>query len=203
MIRAVFFDFGGVIGRLDRVEIRRMETRYGLPEGGLLQALYGTPEWNEAQVGRLPEVQWLEAVARKLDELAGRPIPGIREEWVQMWNHLDRDVLQLVARLKPSYKVGVLSNSTLRLEKELLQANGIFDLFDAVVNSARVGVAKPDVRIYEIAARSVGVEPQACVHIDDLPHNVEGAREAGFSAVHYAGDYPALERELRALGVDW
>ena len=76
-------------------------------------------------------------------------------------------------------------------------------MFDVVINSARVGVAKPNPRIYHKAAGALGVEPAACVHIDDVEDNVHGAREAGFAAIHYEGDYPALERELRALGVEW
>jgi putative hydrolase of the HAD superfamily len=72
-----------------------------------------------------------------------------------------------------------------------------------VVNSARVGVAKPDKRIFHVAAERMGVEPAACLHIDDLWPNVQGAREAGFQAIHYDGDFPSLERELRSLGVAW
>ena len=116
---------------------------------------------------------------------------------------MDTDVVSLAERLRESYIVGVLSNSTLRLEKELLEGNGIHDIFHVVINSARVGIAKPDAGIYHHAAKAVGIEPSACVHIDDLPHNVEGAREAGFQAVHYAGDFAALEAALRGLGVEW
>ena len=72
-----------------------------------------------------------------------------------------------------------------------------------VLNSTRVGYAKPGARIFQHAADALGVKPGACVHIDDLPHNITGAREAGFHAVHYEGDGAALERDLRALGLDW
>lgn len=203
MIRAVFFDYGGVIARLDREEIGRMEERYGLPQGALLRALYGSPEWRQAEVGRLPEEEWLQAAGRRLDELAGRPIPGIRQEWQRIWRALDQEVVALARRLRGRYRVGLLSNSTRRLERELLAPNGLADLFDVVINSARVGVAKPDVRIYRLAAQRIGAEPAACLHIDDLTANVEGARRAGFQAIHYTGHYPALERELRALGLEW
>ncbi len=200
-IQAVFFDFGGVIARLDRDEMRRLEARYSLPKGALLKALYGIPEWKEVEVGRLPEEDWLRAVGRKLDELAGRPIPGIREEWALVWRGLDQDVVQLAEALKRSYRVGLISNSTLRLEKDLLEGNGISHLFEVVVNSARVGLAKPNPRIYLLAAERVRAPPSACVHIDDLLDNVEGARQAGFGAVHYRGDFALLLDELRGLGV--
>ncbi len=202
-IAAVFFDFGGVIGRLDRDVMARLEARYGLPQGALLQALYGIPEWKQVEVGRLAEERWLQAVGRKLDELAGGPIPAIRQEWARVWRNLDADVVRLAETLRRSYRVGLLSNSTLRLEKELLEGNGISHLFHVVINSARVGVAKPDPRIYRLAAERIGAAPAACVHIDDLLPNVEGARQAEFQAIHYRGDFPALERELRSLGVAW
>ena len=49
----------------------------------------------------------------------------------------------------------------------------------------------------------MGVEPAACVHIDDDVANVEGARRAGFQGVHHDGDCAMLERNLRSLGVEW
>lgn len=203
MIRVVFFDFGGVIAGLDREEMRRLEARYGLPEGGLWQAMFEVPEWELVQVGRETEERWLAAAGRRLDELAGRPIPQIREEWGAIWLGLRTEMVELVRRLRVRYRVGMISNALPNLEEILRERHGIFHLFDLVVNSSRVGLAKPDVRIYRLAARQLGVPPAACVHIDDLWENVEGARAAGFQAIHYNGDYPALERELRSLGLEW
>ncbi|WP_327090813.1 HAD-IA family hydrolase [Nonomuraea sp. NBC_01738] len=57
--------------------------------------------------------------------------------------------------------------------------------FDAVVSSAKVGVAKPDARIYEIAAETAGAEPGRCLFIDDRLDNVEAARALGMTGIHY------------------
>jgi putative hydrolase of the HAD superfamily len=203
LIEAVFFDFGGVIARLDREEIRGVESEYGLPKDGLLKALYGTPEWRKAEVGRGSERDWLAAADRALSELSRRPVPGVRDIASRIWTGLDDNVVALAQRLRGRYRVGLLSNSTKRLERELLPRNGIREMFDVVINSARVGVAKPNARIYHKAAAMIGAEPAACVHIDDFEDNVRGAREAGLAAIHHQGDYAALERELRALGVEW
>ncbi len=202
-IRAVFFDFGGVIARIDHEEMGRLEARYGLPEGGLWQALYEIPEWQAVKVGQGTEEAWLEAVGRKLDELAGRPIPGIQQEWSSVWRGLDGEVVGLLGQLRGRYRVGLISNALEELDDELRDHHKIAHLFDAIVNSARVGVAKPDVRIFRLAAERIGAEPQGCVHIDDLMTNVRGAREAGFQAIHYRGEFSSLERELRSLGVEW
>jgi putative hydrolase of the HAD superfamily len=201
-IRAVFFDFGGVVARLDRELLARFERRHGLPEGSFLRALYTIPEWKAVEVGEGTEDVWIEAAKRKLDEFAGRVLPEIGEERTTMWRTLDADVVRLIRRLGARYDVGLLSNATPRLEDELRDYHGIGDLFKVIVNSSRVGVAKPDVRIYRLAAERMGVEPSACVHIDDLEHNVEGARQAGFYGIHHRGDSAALERDLRSLGVE-
>ena len=201
MIGAVFFDFGGVVACLDREEMRRLEGKHGLPEGGLWQAMYETAEWQALRIGEGSEEAWVAAIRRSLDEMAGRPIPDIREEWVQCWRGLDGDVVRLMERLRGRYRLGMISNATLKLEDELREHHRIDHLFDVIVNSARVGVAKPDARIFHVAAEQIGAPPTQCVHIDDLEENVRGAQDAGFRAVHYRGDYPALERGLRELGV--
>jgi epoxide hydrolase-like predicted phosphatase len=202
-VRAIFFDFGGVVARMDRGLLAELEVRYGLPKRSFIKALYAIPEWRAAEIGEGTEEAWVAAVRRKLDEFAGRPLPDIRSEWAVMWRTLDADVLRLIERLGARYDVGLISNSTPRLEGELRDYHKIDGLFKVIVNSALVGIAKPDVRIYHLAAERMEVEPSACVHIDDLAHNVEGAREAGFQAIHHEGDYATLERELRSLGVEW
>jgi putative hydrolase of the HAD superfamily len=202
MIQAVLFDYGGVIGRLDQDEAGRLEQKYGLPLGALFSALYEIPQWRELSLGRGSEREWLKAVLARLYELAGRPIPGIRQEWPKIWRGLNEDVVSLARRLRSRYKVGLLSNATKDLEEMLLEHHGIVDLFDVVINSARVGLAKPDVRIFHLAAERLGVPASACVFTDDLAHNVEGARAAGMRAFQFQ-DAAHLESELRALGVVW
>ena len=202
MIRAVLFDYGGVIGRLDQDEAGRLEQKYGLAQGALFSALYDIPQWQEIALGRSSEQEWLKAVLERLYELAGRPIPGIRQEWPKIWRGLDEDVVSLVRRLRSRYKVGLITNATRSLDEMLLEHHGLVDLFDVIINSARVGLAKPDVRIFHLAAQRLGVPASACVFTDDLVHNVEGARAAGMRAFQFQ-DVAQLESELRALGVEW
>jgi putative hydrolase of the HAD superfamily len=202
-VRAVFFDFGGVVARLDRELLAAFERRHGLPGGSFLKALYTIPEWKALEIGEGTEDIWMEAAKRKLDEFAGRTLPDMSEERATMWRTLDMDVVGLAQQLAARYDVGVLSNATPRLESELNDYHKLGGVFKVIVNSSRVGVAKPDKRIYRLAAERMGVEPSACVHIDDLAHNVDGARQAGFYGIHHTGDYAALEQELRSLGVEW
>ncbi len=103
MIEAVFFDFGGVIQILDPDEMHRLEQKYGLPAGGFWRALYEKPEptgpeprwWSELEIDAGQEGAYLEAVQRRLDQLAGRRIPGIRDEWAQVFRGQDESLMEL------------------------------------------------------------------------------------------------------------
>jgi len=201
-IRAVFFDFGGVLGHWDREYVAAFEAEHGMAEGGLLKALYGTAGWRDVEVGRIAVDEWLARVEAALGEAATRPVPAAHSVWKRLWNAMDHEVIGLARRLRSTHKVGVLSNTTLMLEEEVLSPNGILDMWDVVINSARVGIAKPDAGIYRAAAEAVGLPPQACVHIDDLENNVRGAEEAGFRGIHHRGDFAELTAQLRALGVE-
>jgi putative hydrolase of the HAD superfamily len=201
-VRAVFFDFGGVIGHWDREYVAAFETEHGMPEGGVLKALYGTAGWRDVEVGRIAVDDWLAQVDIALKGAADKPMPSAHEVWSRLWNDMDQDVIALARRLRSNYKVGVLSNTTVMLEEEVLAPNGILDMWDVVINSARLGIAKPDAGIYHAAAAAVGLRPEECVHIDDLENNVLGAEAAGLRGVHHRGDFAELTAQLRALGVE-
>jgi 2-haloacid dehalogenase len=69
-----------------------------------------------------------------------------------------------------------------------------------VTVSGDIRLIKPDLAIYRHHADAFGLEPAATVFIDDSPHNVEGARKAGWQAVHFT-DAATLAGDLGRLGV--
>jgi putative hydrolase of the HAD superfamily len=76
------------------------------------------------------------------------------------------------------------------------------DLFDAVVRSDDVGVRKPDAEIYLIAASRAAAAPEACVFVDDIPVNVEGARAVGMAGVVHRDAAITIPELEGLLGVD-
>lgn len=95
--------------------------------------------------------------------------------------------------LKGKYIVGLLSNisSRARLEERFLPGE-LDRVFDDVVASGDVGVIKPQPEIYEIACARLGVLPQECVLIDDMPAFCEGARAVGMQAIQFITNEQAL-----------
>ena len=90
-------------------------------------------------------------------------------------------------------KTGMLSNSWGRTDY-----GALVDLFDGVVISGAERMRKPDPRIYRLAAERVGAEPGACVFVDDIVRNVDGARAVGMHAIHHT-DPDVTIPELEAL----
>jgi putative hydrolase of the HAD superfamily len=104
--------------------------------------------------------------------------------WSDLVPRVDHDVVTLLARVREVAAVALVSNATTRLESDLAR-QGLDDLADAVVNTSRIGVAKPDPRVYLIAAERVGAPVHRCLFVDDTLANVTAARDVGMTAVHY------------------
>jgi putative hydrolase of the HAD superfamily len=98
----------------------------------------------------------------------------------------DQAVVGLLRRIRgeAGLPLVLVSNASVDLEDDLA-ALGLIDLADHVVSSARVGVAKPDPRIYAIAVDHAGVAAERCLFVDDSRENVDAAIALGMSALHY------------------
>lgn len=198
---ALLLDFGGVIWDMRWDVCRALEARHGLPAGSVFETLYRTPVWAELQCGRGDREAWLEGAHRALEALAGRPLPPLHAEW-RASQHPIPATLALVRALRPTYRVGVLSNADRTLRERLAQHVGIEGLFDDVVCSAEVGLAKPDPAIFRLACARIGASPPACVFVDDHGPNVEAARAVGLRAVlHRVDRGDDLRAQLVALGM--
>lgn len=102
------------------------------------------------------------------------------------------------AARRAGIRTGLISNSwgVERYDRALLA-----ELFDGVVISGEVGVRKPSPEIYAMGARAVGLPPQECVYVDDLPGNLKPARALGMTTLHHrsAADTIAAVRPLLGL----
>jgi len=111
----------------------------------------------------------------------------------------DERMLEAVRKLRAAgIRTGLVSNSwgTRRYPRELFG-----ELFDGVVISAEVGIRKPSPEIYTLGAQRIGLEPSACVFVDDLPFNLAPAAELGMATVHHRAADETLAELERLLGV--
>jgi putative hydrolase of the HAD superfamily len=101
------------------------------------------------------------------------------------------------AAKRAGVRTGLVSNSwgTRRYPRDLLA-----ELFDGVVISGEEGTRKPDSRMYELGARRIGLPPEACVYVDDLPFNLEPAAALGMATVHHVDAGTTVAELERLLG---
>ncbi|MEU4544820.1 HAD-IA family hydrolase [Nonomuraea dietziae] len=181
---AVLSDLDGVLRQFDHVAQADIEARYGLP---LMKTAFAPERILPATLGQITEAQWVESVALALggDERARQAVAEFAE--VSFW--VDEEVRALLAKAQERVPLVLLTNAMDTLEEHLHRL-GLTYFADAVVSSARVGLAKPDPRIYELAAQVAGVAPSRCLFVDDRLENVEAARALGMIGVHFteAGD---------------
>jgi putative hydrolase of the HAD superfamily len=176
---AVLTDFDGVLRHFDHAAQAEIEARYGLP---LIKTAFDPELIMPATLGRRTEAEWAESIAVALggDERARQAVAEFIE--IRFW--VDEQVKELLARVQAHVPVVIVTNAMDTLESHI-DMLGLTYFADAVVSSARVGVAKPDRRIYEIAAEEAGAAPERCLFVDDRLQNVEAARALGMTGVHY------------------
>lgn len=183
---AVLCDFDGVVHVWDPDGMTSLDRAWSLAEGTLARAAFDDDLLQAAVTGRVSDEQWRCQVAEALTPACGSSERA--RELVRAWNALtgrvDGDVVDLLVALRSKVPVVLVSNATTRLEK-YLAAIGLGDTFDAVINTARIGVAKPDPRVFEIAARRVEADLKRCLFVDDTAGHVAAAQAAGMTGLHY------------------
>ena len=180
---------------------RELDRVHGLPRLSVFETLYRNPTWEAIERGHGDRKAWLAAAHRTLEERAGRALPPLHEAWRAAQRPIEPN-LELARSLADSYKLSILSNADLTLRDRLEREMKIHHLFDDIVCSAEVGMAKPEPGIYTMAAQRLGVAPAECVFVDDLDKNVEAARGVGMQAVLFRADKgDDLREQLAAIGI--
>lgn len=204
-IKAVFFDFGGVLLQFaDGVDHKSLETRFELEPRTLMRCLYRDSRYFDFQVGKCTHEEWQASIRVAADGLLGaeraREVLAAYEQAERPLNPL---MMSLIERLRAAgYKTGIISNTIPGLEARL-QENipHIIPMFDVRVGSGDLGIAKPDAGIFEHALRELDVPAEASVFTDDVKAYAEAAAGVGMQGFHFTG-FEQFAADLRSIGVD-
>jgi putative hydrolase of the HAD superfamily len=185
-IRAVIFDFGGVLCfNPTDPQIANAARTCGLEIPEFLHAFWSNREPYDA--GLVSPQEYWQAVAQtggiRMDEELIHRMIAIE---IDFWTHYDQRVIAWVDELRASgIPVGILSNLPLPLGQSLRESGELLKHFDHVTFSYELRVIKPQAEIYEDAIRGLRVPVHAALFIDDKAVNVDGARAAGLNAELY------------------
>jgi epoxide hydrolase-like predicted phosphatase len=192
MIKAIAFDYGGVIE---------------LNEGDLIQKIVkslqiGKEDWHKVYYSlnylcNTGKKSWEEVAlltAQKLNA-SDAQISNMQEiiKASKDTKKLNLELIEIIKDLKnKEYKIGLLSNNSLDLRKKLFDQK-ILNLFDAVIISAEVGYQKPQPEIFEILFKTLGVKKNEMIFIDDSERSLEGADDLGYLPILYKDNKQLLE----------
>lgn len=178
-----------------------IESAHGLAPGAFAAVAFAPERLLPAITGEVEDEGWRDSVTEGL--LADGHCAALADAravvatWRAVRPRVDENVLALLQLAREILPVVLVSNATTRLESDL-EEHGLTEFLDDLVNTSRIGVAKPDPRIFDYAARRAGVPAERCLFIDDTLENVEAARKAGMTAVHFR-ESADLEEALRPL----
>lgn len=199
-IRHIVFDIGKVLIHYDPdLPFQRI-----IPDAERRRLFFETVcthDWNlEQDRGR----SWVEAEAllieRYPDEVEN--IRAFRRHWHEMVPHAYEDSVAIMTGLiNAGHDVTMLTNFAADTFREARQRFPFLNRTRGVTVSGEIGLIKPDVAIYERHARDFGLDPAGSVFIDDSIKNVEGARAAGWQAIHFTGA-ERLRQDLAEMGVE-
>ncbi|WP_334144414.1 HAD-IA family hydrolase [Rhabdothermincola sp.] len=204
MIRAVLFDFGGVILSSPFEAFARYEAEHGLPDGFIRRVNATNPDTNAwAQLERR-EITVEEFCARFEAEAAdaGHRLDA-REVLALLGGELRPEMVEAVRRCSEHLLTGLLTNNFVTVDGHVdreSEMGAVLALFDVVIESSKVGVRKPDPRFYELACRELGIEPGEAVFLDDLGVNLKPAREMGMTTIKVVDPRRALAQLEAVVG---
>ncbi len=195
-IKAIIWDFGGVIMRTEDWEPRtKLAGRFGLSRQDLENIVWFSDNGYKAGIGQITANEQYHYVIDQLELNPDELEPLMAEYFAG--DHLDIELVDWIRSLKPNYITGMISNAFDDL-RPYLQKMGIADAFDAIVISAEEGIMKPDAKIYHTALERLEVAPEETVFVDDFEVNIRGALDLGMFAVHFR-DSTQVKLELTQL----
>jgi putative hydrolase of the HAD superfamily len=204
-LRAVISDFGGVLTTPLFAAFAAFQDEVGISPENLGKAMrVGLAEDEDLPLfqlerGEISEDRFIERLEDGLESILDHR-PHLHHFRQKFWGalHPNEEMIALMRELKASgLKMAMLTNNVREWEPLWRSMLPVDEIFEEIVDSAFVGCRKPEARIYELTLERIGLPAEACLFIDDLPPNIEGAEAAGMSAVHFRDNAQAIA-EIRA-----
>ena len=209
MIEAVIWDFGGVFTASPFEAFERYERENGIPVGVIRKINSTNHENNAWAMFERSDIDFAgfdEAYAAEALAL-GYQIPG-RDVVALLAGQFRPEMIEALRRIKTRFKTGCITNNMPAdtggggaAAHRSIYAREIMELFDAVIESSKIGIRKPDPRIYQMMCNKLGVKPAACVYLDDLGGNLKPARAMGMTTIKVVSGPQAIAELEAATGM--
>ena len=191
-IRAVFFDFGGVIMRTEYQSPRqKLAERFNMDYDEMDRAVFGSDSARRASLGEITEDAHWSAVMKRFKQPASE-MQAFRNNFFG-GDVIDRQLVEYIRSLRGSFHTGLISNAWSGL-REFITKEKLIDIFDTVVISAEVGAVKPSAKIYEVALNQAKVSAGEAVFVDDVQVNIEACEKIGMKGILFNDPEKSMNR---------
>ncbi len=199
-IEAVISDFGGVLTTPLQGSFLHFQEQAGVPLEelgaalGALEARDGVHPLAELECGRLTEADFLDRLGAELTDRLGREVHmhAFTETYFSHLQSNDELIAYMSGLRDRGLRMALLTNNVREWEARWRAMLPVDEIFELVVDSAFVGMRKPDPRIYRLTCERLGVAPGTCVFLDDIELNCEAAAALGMTVVHFRDNAQAI-----------
>ena len=207
-IEAVISDFGGVLTTPLIGSFAAVQDETGVPAEALGHAMARIAEREgehplfELERGRITEERFLDQIADELEPELGHP--PVLHRFAEIYFEAlepNEPMIELMRDLRGrGYRMALLTNNIREWEPYWRAMLPVDEIFEVVVDSAFVGVRKPDREIYEITLERLGgIDPRTALFVDDVALNCEAALDLGMAAVRFSENEQAIPEIEAAL----
>lgn len=192
MIKAVIFDMYETLVTLFNSTLykgKEISEEMGIPEKTFREI------WNPSEDDRTLGLRSFEDVITEIlnvngiydQELFDTIVRKRYQLTAEAFSHKHPDVILMLKALKDrGIKIGLITNCYFE-ERDAIKACDLYELFDAVCMSCEIGIKKPDLRVYDLCAKKLGVEPRECLFVGDGGSNeLDAAKAAGMKPLQAA-----------------
>jgi len=206
-IEAVIFDFGGVLTSSPFEAFARYETERGLPVDIIRRtnaANHLENAWAKFERAEV-DIDTFDKLFAEESRALGAEVRG-RDVLPLLQGDLRPEMVEALKRIKAGLKTGCITNNLPAnaigsMTGRSLYVAEVMVLFDHVIESAKIGLRKPDPRIYQLMVETLKVDPKKCVYLDDLGVNLKPAREMGMTTIKVASGAQAIAELEAATGL--
>ena len=207
MISAVIFDFGGVITSSPFEAFAHYEATHNLPKDIIRRTNaenHFENAWAKFERAEI-DLDAFDNLFADESRALGAEVRG-REVVKLLKGEIRPEMVEALRRIKAQFKTGCITNNLPAnaigsMTGRSLYIAEVMVLFDHVIESAKIGLRKPDPRIYKMMVETLKVDPNDCVYLDDLGVNLKPAREMGMTTIKVASGAQAIADLEKATGL--
>lgn len=183
--KVILTDLDGVIRHWNSDAIHEKEIECGFEPGYLYSICFEENLLLQVITGQISDEEWRNRVQTQLTRSTSASLAkALVAAWTHSEVHIDKTIIEIYKEHYPNAKVVLATNATSRLNQDM-KNHGLDNMFDGILNSSELGVAKPAHSFFNKAMSKLGIGFDEVIYVDDSETNVQSALRLGIRSHHY------------------